>query len=88
MYHRHSIRIFTLMYDSKTSSACVYRNSFVVTWTKRHDIELCKEMLAEKIFETRKRSLERGKAWDNVAKRLEEIDYLSFRVDQRAVRDR
>ena len=57
-------------------------------WTAKHDVELCKEVVVSRLFETRKKSLERGKVWEAVAKTLEQHDHICFRVDQRAVRDR
>lgn len=57
-------------------------------WTDKHDVELCKEILVSKLFETKKKSVDRGNVWDAIAKKLEQHDHLCFRVDQRAVRDR
>ncbi|XP_046864768.1 stress response protein NST1-like [Xenia sp. Carnegie-2017] len=74
-----------------TSEASHSRSSpigFVMKWTAKHDIELCKEVVVSQIFETRKKSIERGKLWDSIARKLEFHDHLCFRVDQRSVRDR
>ena len=57
-------------------------------WTVKHDIELCKEIVVSKLFETKKKSVDRGKVWEAIAKKLEQHDFLTFRVDQWAVRDR
>ena len=57
-------------------------------WTIQHDAEFCKEVLLSKLFETKKKSSERGQVWEAIGKQLEQIDFPSFRVDQRAVRDR
>ena len=77
---------------SMTNNCCVgfynFRNCFVMKWTVKHDIELCKEIVVSILFETKKKSVDRGKVWEAIAKKLEQHDHLSFRVDQRAVRDR
>ena len=57
-------------------------------WTLQHDIEFCKEILVSRLFETKKKSIERGKVWEVIAKKLEQIEHPCFRVDQRSVRDR
>ena len=69
-------------------SLLMFRNCFVMKWTVKHDIELCKEIVVSKPFETKKKSVDRGKVWEAIAKKLEQHDFLTFRVDQRAVRDR
>ena len=56
-------------------------------WTTNHDIVFCKELLVSRLFETRKKSSERGQVWEAIAKRLE-VDYPCFQVDQHSVRDR
>lgn len=69
-------------------SLLMFRNCFVMKWTVKHDIELCKEIAVSKLFETKKESVDRGKVWEAIAKKLEQHDFLTFRVDQRAVRAR
>jgi hypothetical protein len=32
-------------------------------WTNQHDVEFCKEVVASKLFETKKRSAERALVW-------------------------
>ncbi|XP_046860936.1 uncharacterized protein LOC124454172 [Xenia sp. Carnegie-2017] len=76
---------------SSDCSSSTPRNSsisFVMKWTAKHDVELCKEVVVSRLFETRKKSLERGNVWEAVPKKLEQHDHLCFRVDQHAVRDR
>ena len=57
-------------------------------WTTRHDVEFCKEIVASKLFETKKRSIERAQVWEAIAKKLQKIEYPKFKVEQRSVRDR
>jgi hypothetical protein len=57
-------------------------------WTEAHDIELCKEVVVSKLFETEKMSIERGQIWEFIAKNLEKLEYPCFHIDQRSVRDR
>ena len=66
----------------------LHRNCFVMNWTTDHDKEFCKEVLISKLFETKKKSIERGQVWKTIATNLEKLEYPSFRVDQRSVRDR
>ncbi|XP_071851133.1 uncharacterized protein [Apostichopus japonicus] len=54
-------------------------------WTEAKDIILCKEVTLQNPFQFRRGSLERGKVWSGVATELRK---QSFKVDQRAVRDR
>ncbi|PIK45664.1 putative PERQ amino acid-rich with GYF domain-containing protein 2-like [Apostichopus japonicus] len=54
-------------------------------WTEAKDIILCKEVALQNPFQFRRGSLERGKVWSGVATELRK---QSFKVDQRAVRDR
>jgi vacuolar-type H+-ATPase subunit I/STV1 len=57
-------------------------------WTTRHDVEICKEIVASKLFETKKRSRERAQVWEAIAKKLQKVEYPKFKVEQRSVRDR
>ena len=57
-------------------------------WTTQHDIEFCKEVVASKLFETKKRSAERAQVWEGIANKLEKMEYPKFKVEQRSVRDR
>ena len=56
--------------------------------TNQHDVIFCKEVVASKLFETKKRSAERALVWEGIARSLEKKDYPKFKVDQRSVRDR
>lgn len=57
-------------------------------WTEQHDVEFCKEILVSRLFETKKKSIERGQVWQEIAKKLEQMEYPCFSLDQRSVRDR
>ena len=59
-----------------------------MTWTKDHDILLCREILAEEPYQYKIGSRERGRCWDKIAESLNAIERPKFSVDQRAVRDR
>ena len=39
-------------------------------WTNEHDVEFCKEVIASKLFETKKRSAERVQVWEAIAKEI------------------
>ena len=43
---------------------------------------------ASKLFETKKRSAERAKVWEDIANNLEKMEYPKLKVKQRSVRDR
>lgn len=49
---------------------------------------LCREILPDEPYQSKKGSTERGEAWTQIAKRLSGSDELIFRVDQRGVRER
>ena len=66
----------------------IYRVCFIMKWTNEHDVEFCKEVIASKLFETKKRSAERAQVWEAIAKKLEKMEYPKFKVEQRSVRDR
>ena len=57
-------------------------------WTNEHDVEFCKEVIASKLFETKKRSAERAHVWEAIAKKMQKMEYPKFKVEQRSVRDR
>ncbi|XP_065065313.1 golgin subfamily A member 6-like protein 2 [Rhopilema esculentum] len=59
-----------------------------MTWTKDHDVLLCREILAEEPYQNKHGSKERGKCWDKIADALNGVERPKFNVDQRAVRDR
>ena len=58
-------------------------------WTPIHDLELLKEILAEKPFDYHKRSREIGAVWTKIASNLNAKDGIQFSINTiRAVRDR
>lgn len=68
--------------------ACVvfHRTNFV--WTKDHDILFCRELLVTEPYVHKVRSIERAKAWEQIASNLNSIQAPKFRVTTRSVRDR
>ena len=66
----------------------LHRNCFAMKWITDHDIEFCREVLIFKLFQTKKKSIERGQGSETIATDLEKLEYPSFRVDQRSVRNR
>lgn len=68
--------------------ACVvfHRTNFV--WTKDHDILFCRELLVTEPYAHKVRSVERAKAWEQIASSLNSIQAPKFRVRTRSVRDR
>ena len=68
--------------------ACVifHRTNFV--WTKDHDILFCRELLVTEPYAHKVRSVERAKAWEQIASSLNSIQAPKFRVTTRFVRDR
>lgn len=68
--------------------ACVvfHRTNFV--WTKDHDIFFCRELLVTEPYAHKVRSVERAKAWEQIASSLNSIQAPKFRVTTRSVRDR
>ena len=48
---------------------------------------LCREILHDEQYQSKKRSTERGEAWTQISKWLSGSDELIFRVDQRGVRE-
>ncbi|XP_046863333.1 reticulocyte-binding protein homolog 2a-like [Xenia sp. Carnegie-2017] len=62
---------------SSDCSSSTPRNSpisFVMKWTAKYNVELCKAVVLSRLFETRKKSLERGKVWEAVAKKKNNAD--------------
>jgi hypothetical protein len=60
--------------------ADIYRVCFIMKWTSdEHDVEFCKEVIAFKLFETKKRSAERAQVWEAIAKKLEKWNILNSR---------
>ena len=59
-----------------------------MTWTRRHDIMLCREVFVMKPFQFKHGTRDRGQCWDKIAANLNVTEQPRFLVDQRAVRDR
>lgn len=58
------------------------------TWSEEHDILFLREVLVSDLFLYRKSSIERGKVWDEIADKLNALDYPKFQVNQRYIRDK
>eukprot|EP00795_Rhopilema_esculentum_P005757 gene5757-biopygen7537 len=56
-----------------------------MTWTKQHDVLLCREVLVVQPFQFRHGSHDRRQCWEQIANNLEHPHFI---VDQRSVRDR
>ena len=59
-----------------------------MTWSKGHDIALCREVLVIQPFQFKHGTRDRGQCWDKISKNLNSSERPRFMVDQRAVRDR
>ena len=58
-------------------------------WTNQHDVEFCKEVIASKLFETKKKGRQKEFRYAKLLqKKLEKMEYPKFKVEQRSVRDR
>ena len=57
-------------------------------WTNQHDPLFLREVRGSDLFETRKGSPERGKLWDEIATRLNNLTQCKFNVNKRSLRDR
>ena len=57
-------------------------------WSKDHDVLFCREVLVTEPYQHKLRSIERGRAWEQVAQHLNAITELKFRVTPRSVRYR
>ena len=56
-------------------------------WTHRHDSMLCREILASEPYKFKARTVERGKVWDEIAERLNNIKDPKFKVSKRSIRE-
>ena len=56
-------------------------------WTSEHDVLLCREVVSENPFKTRKGSSQRSEIWDRIANTLNTCSKPVFAVDKRSVRD-
>eukprot|EP00795_Rhopilema_esculentum_P005626 gene5626-biopygen7468 len=59
-----------------------------MTWTKQHDVLLCREVLVVQPFQFRHGTHDRGQCWERIANNLNLVEHPHFIVDQRSVRDR
>eukprot|EP00794_Sanderia_malayensis_P020853 gene20853-22899_t len=59
-----------------------------MTWTKGHDVLLCREVLVVQPFQFKHGTHDRGQSWEKIAANLNLVERPLFTVDQRAVRDR
>ena len=59
-----------------------------MTWTKEHDVMLCREMLVIQPFRFKHGTRDRGRCWEKIAQNVNDIAHLNFIVDIRGVRDR
>ena len=57
-------------------------------WTNQHDTLFLREVRASDLYETRKGSPERGKVWDEIAARLNNLSHPKFLVNKQSLRDR
>jgi hypothetical protein len=56
-------------------------------WSGDHDIVFCREVLVSEPYRNKPRSTERAKAWENIAKNLNNVESPKFKVTVRSVRD-
>ena len=56
-------------------------------WTSDHDVLLCREVVSENPYKTRKGSSQRSEMWDKIANILNSCTKPVFAVDKRSVRD-
>ena len=56
-------------------------------WTENHDVILCREILVSEPYKFKPRTLERGKVWDEIAERLNNIKDQKFKVSKRSIRE-
>ena len=56
-------------------------------WTSEHDILLCREVVSDNPYKTRKGSSQRSEIWDRIANTLNTCPKPVFAVDKRSVRD-
>ena len=54
-------------------------------WSKDHDVLFCRQVLVTEPYQHKLRSIERGRAWEQVAEHLNAITELKFRVTPRSV---
>ena len=59
-----------------------------MTWTKEHDIMLCREILLVQPFHFKHGTRDRGSCWEKIAQNLNDVECPHFLVDMRGVTDR
>ena len=59
-----------------------------MTWTKKHDTMLCREMFVVQPFRYKHGTRDRGRCWEKIAESLNAIEHPKYNVDMRGVRDR
>ena len=59
-----------------------------MVWTTKHDVALCREILAVEPYKNKVGSREKGQSWDRIATALNTYIEPRFSADQRAVRER
>ena len=57
-------------------------------WSDKHDLVLCREVLAMEPYHHPYRSKERGDVWNQIAINLNGLDHPKFKVNKKSVRDR
>lgn len=57
-------------------------------WTENHDVVLCREILVTDPFQSKQRTVQRGKLWQSIADHLNDGVELKFKVSKRGVRER
>lgn len=58
------------------------------TWSEEHDMLFLREVLVSDLFLYRKSSVERGQVWDDIADKLNALEFPKFQVSQRYLRDK
>lgn len=80
---------FQGLFDMKISSLFHRKANVVMKWTAEHDLELVREMLAERPFDYPKGSREIGVVWKKIMSNLNEKKEIKFNLNTiRAVRER
>ena len=59
-----------------------------MTWSKQHDVALCREMIVVQPFRFKHGTRDRGQSWDRFANNLNKLGHPIFLVYQQGVRDR
>jgi hypothetical protein len=59
----------------------------IMEWTEQRDVYLAREVLVSEPFRLRPRTVERGKVWQEIANRLNNVTNIRFRVTKRSTRE-